>query len=103
MSMAEVGIINFMFMVGIFFLEIPTGVVADLFGRKISVIWGVVFAGIGCFVYYFSYSFWLFVTAELVIALGHCFISGALDAWVKDSLDFNGYKKSSEQFLVLEK
>jgi len=31
-----------------------------------------------------------FVFAEIVIAFGLSCISGALDAWVKDSLDFNG-------------
>lgn len=90
LTMAEVGLVNFAFMLGIFLFEIPTGVVADYFGRKISVLIGVFFLAAASLIYFFSSGLIGFIAAESVCAVGACFISGALDAWVKDSLDLNG-------------
>jgi|SRR3989339_511435 len=91
LSMAEVGVVNFAFMIGVFLLEVPTGVVADYFGRKTSVLLGVFFHALAALVYFVSYNTIGFIVAEVMCAFGSCFISGALDAWLKDSLDLNGY------------
>ncbi|MBI5077116.1 MFS transporter [Candidatus Falkowbacteria bacterium] len=93
LSFAEIGWVNFAFMIAVFAFEVPTGVVADYFGRKYSIIVGMIIETIGLFAYFFATGFWGFVTAEFILALGMSFISGAIDAWVKDSLDFNGSKK----------
>lgn len=74
-------------------LELPTGAFADLFGKKISVGLGGVLQGIGCLLVAVSntplqvYTFMLI--AEVGITLG----SGAIDAWVFDSLKENGEEK----------
>lgn len=91
LSMAEVGVVNFAFMIGVFLFEIPTGVVADYFGRKVSVLFGVFFLALAPLIYFASYNLIGFIIAETSCAFGSCFISGALDAWVKDSLDSNGH------------
>ncbi|MBI5254739.1 MFS transporter [Candidatus Falkowbacteria bacterium] len=90
MTMAQVGIINFVFMLAIFAFEIPTGVIADYFGRKISVLTGLFFHALSTLIYFASYGMFGFIIAELTCAVGSCFISGALDAWVKDAIDNNG-------------
>jgi MFS family permease len=90
LSLAEVGWVNFTWMLGIFIFEIPTGVVADVFGRKISVVIGVAIQGASLLVYYCSFSLTGFIVSETVGALGATFISGAIDAWLKDSLDATG-------------
>jgi MFS family permease len=93
LSFAEIGIVNLAFMVSNVVLEIPTGVVADFFGRKVSIVLGIFVAAGGLFAYYFSHGLWGFVFAESVAALGATLLSGADEAWIKDSLDFNGYGK----------
>ncbi|NQT50383.1 MFS transporter [Candidatus Kuenenbacteria bacterium] len=93
MSMSQIGLINFAFLAGVFVFEVPTGVVADFFGRKFSVVLGTFVTGLGSLVYFLSYSFWFFVLSEIIVAFGISLISGALEAWLKDSLDMNGYKE----------
>lgn len=93
MDMYQIGLINFAFMVAVFLFEVPTGVVADFLGRKFSVVLGAFITGLASIVYFLSYSFWFFVLSEVLVAFGISMISGALDAWVKDSLDMNGYKE----------
>ncbi|MBU1132232.1 MFS transporter [Patescibacteria group bacterium] len=90
LTFTQIGIVNMAFMAAAFLLEIPTGIVADYFGRKFSVLLGIFSTGLGALIYFFSVKLWGFIAAEIMFAFGYCFISGALDAWVKDTLDFNG-------------
>lgn len=90
LSFKEVGLVNASFMAVVFLMQIPTGTIADIFGRKLSVIGGVFVYGCGFLIYFFSHSLLWFIIAESTLAVGKSFIDGALEAWVKDSLDFNG-------------
>ncbi len=75
------------FSVGIVLLEIPTGLVADLVGRKQSLILGSFIAALG-FVLYGSFSgFSSFLVAELIISLGFSLISGANSALLFEILE----------------
>lgn len=82
--------VNVFFMASIFFFEIPTGVIADLLGRKLAVILAQLFWALAMIVYFFSHSFWQFVSAEILAAIGKSFISGAFDAWLYDHLASEG-------------
>ncbi len=93
MSDSNIGIINGMFMLGVCLLEIPTGVIADAFGRKLSVILGLFAYALSYFVYYLGHTLGGFILAELISSFGYCFMSGALDAWLKDSHAFYHGKK----------
>jgi len=82
--------------VTIFLCEIPTGVVADTFSRKYSVIIGFFLCGV-CFVLEGLLPFFLaIVLAEVIRGLGETFISGALDAWIVDEV---GLEKVGQAFL----
>jgi len=92
LDLLQISLVNFFFMAAVFLLEIPTGAIADLYGRKRSlVISNLVFA-IGFFWYSISHSFWAFVLAEIIIALGVTTTSGAFRAWVVDSLHHINWK-----------
>lgn len=91
MNLLEINIINMFFMAGVFLLEVPTGAFADIFGRKKSVVVGCFTLSLSMLVYYLSNSFLMFVTAELIGALGLTFLSGALEAWAVDALAYHGY------------
>lgn len=70
----------------VFVFEIPTGVVADVVSRRLSVIIGYAMIGVGLIV---EGSFPLFATillAQLIWGTGFTFISGAKDAWLADEL-----------------
>ena len=90
LSLIEIGIINTSYMFLVFLLEIPTGVIADVVSRKLSIVIGTGLYILAPLIYFFSSTFIWFLMAELTIGLGMCFVSGALEAWVKDKLDETG-------------
>ena len=55
------------FMFAIFFLEIPTGLIGDVKGRKFSVILSYIFLTIGPIVYGSFPSIYIFILAELIL------------------------------------
>ncbi len=66
--------------------EIPTGLVADIYGRRLSVIIGTVFIGLG-FIIEGSFPVWgMVLLGQAVWGFGWTFISGALDAWIADEV-----------------
>jgi len=86
MNLLQVNLINAFFMFFIVIAEIPTGIFADRFGRHKSIIYSCFLIAIGMMVYYLSHSFIFFVVAEIIIAIGQTFVSGAAEAWLVDSL-----------------
>lgn len=86
MNLWQINIINAFFMVVIFLAELPTGSFADNFGRHRSLTISFIFLFIGDLVYFFSASFLLFIAAEVILAIGATFASGASEAWMVDSL-----------------
>lgn len=69
-----------------FLCEVPTGVVADTFSRRLSVIIGLMVIGAG-FMLKSSLPFFLaIVLAEMIRGVGETFISGALQAWLADEI-----------------
>jgi MFS family permease len=85
LSFFQVNMMNVVFMSTIFLFEIPTGSVADYFGRKISVIIGLLIWALSMLVYGLSSNFYGFITAEIIGGFGATFITGALEAWIVDS------------------
>ena len=69
-----------------FVMEIPTGVIADKFGRKYSVALGCLFSFIAYLIYGSIPSFTIFLLAEFLVATGLALISGAAEALLYDSL-----------------
>jgi DHA3 family tetracycline resistance protein-like MFS transporter len=76
--------------IAVIFFEIPTGLVADKYSRKLSVIIGYFIIGLGFLVELATLKFiWIFV-AQIIWGFGYTFISGALDAWVSDETHNDG-------------
>jgi len=75
-------------------LEVPTGAVADRFGRKFSVCLGLFISGIGFTVYVSAPSIYVFLLGEFILALALALISGANMALLSDSLASNGLAES---------
>lgn len=93
-DLLEMNLINLSFMVFVFLFEVPTGLIADFFGRKVSVIVGLCLYSLSFFWYFLAGSFWQCLGAEIVGALAATCISGALDALVVDSLKSVNYTGS---------
>lgn len=87
----------------ILFFEIPTGLVADIFGRKKSIIIGTFLIGSAHLLEGSIPSFWAIAIGAALWGIGWTFISGAETAWIADELEnkeldttlLNGAKCSS--------
>ena len=66
--------------------EVPTGVVADLYSRRLSVIIGVLMTGAGFFVEGAVPRFEAVLLAQVIWGLGATFLSGATQAWISDEI-----------------
>ncbi len=72
-----------------FIFEIPTGIVADMKSRKLSVILGITLIGIAFIIEGAIPSFATVIISQLLWGLGYTFTSGADDAWIADELGGN--------------
>jgi len=75
--------------------EVPTGVVADTWGRRASYLLGTLTLAGSTLLYYFMWQtsapFWAWAVVSVLIGLGFTFFSGAVEAWLVDALQFTGY------------
>jgi MFS family permease len=74
------------FLFWVFVLEIPTGIVADRFGRKMSVASGCLLFAADMLFFGFSRNYYLLFFAEFLGAVGMTLVSGAEQALFYDSL-----------------
>ncbi|MBL4670018.1 MAG: MFS transporter [Flavobacteriales bacterium] len=86
LDLTDLFIIQSIYSVTIAIIEIPSGYVADVLGRKNSMIIGMFFGMIGMIVYSFSFGFEGFLIAALCLGIGQSFISGSDTALMYDSL-----------------
>jgi len=98
-SFTEIMLLQAIFTFSMFLLEIPTGVVADWFGRKTSLIFAGVVGFIAPLIYVSYPNFWIFALAEFTWAIGAALISGADSALIYDSLKATKDEKTSKKVL----
>jgi len=79
-----------------FIFEIPTGVVADVYSRRLSIIIGYFLMGIGFLVEGFFPAFLPILLAQVIWGLGYTFTSGATQAWISDEV---GEEPANQLFL----
>ena len=96
LSLVEIGLIEGIFHVTSLVMETPTGVIADLFGRKISRIIGIIFMILSNILIIFSSSFGFLALGFILSALSYNFESGADEALIYDSLL---YEKIENQYM----
>lgn len=85
-SLAQLGALEAIFHVTSFLMEVPTGSVADIWGRKASRLSGRLLCAASLLLMFFSQSFLMQVVGFILSALGYNLESGAGDALVYDSL-----------------
>jgi DHA3 family tetracycline resistance protein-like MFS transporter len=70
----------------VFLFEVPTGVVADIYSRRLSVITGMFLIGLG-FIVEGSFPIFLpILLAQVLWGVGYTFTSGASQAWITDEI-----------------
>ncbi len=83
----------------VFLFEIPTGIIADKFGRKTSIILSGVFTTVGIYIFANSTSFLFIIVAQIIWGIGVTLLSGADNALLYDSLlELKEEKESKKYF-----
>ncbi len=88
----EVNMVNVSYFVTLFLFEIPTGIFADVYGRKKSFLISCALLSLSMLMYSMSENFWQFSVSEMIGAIGSTFHSGAFRAWFVDSVKHHGYE-----------
>lgn len=96
-SLTRVQILQSWFMLWVFLLEIPTGVIADRFGRKLSLLLGSLMVSFTVILYGSLPRFEIFLLGEFLFAVAIALFSGADDALLYDSLKEIGQEKESKK------
>lgn len=86
-SLFQVALLAAVFEATIIIFEIPTGLFADRFGRKLSTFTGFILFALSALIFMSYRNFAGFLVAEIIFGLAETFISGALEALAVDSLD----------------
>ncbi|WP_020524069.1 MFS transporter [Catelliglobosispora koreensis] len=91
---------NAFFTAGMVLFEVPTGIVADMWGRRASFLLGTITLAISTGLYVLLWqveaSFWLWALVSVLLGLGFTFFSGATEAWLVDALQATGYEGTLE-------
>jgi MFS family permease len=95
LSFFEVFVANAAFSAGMVIFEVPTGVVADTLGRRVSFLLSVSVLGVTTLLYVALAQLGAgvvpFALVSVGMGLGFTFYSGAMEAWLVDALAVTGY------------
>lgn len=101
---AEAFAANAFFTAGQMIFEVPTGIVADTRGRRLSFILGTITLFITTLLYLYMWKisapFWAWAVVSIFLGLGFTFFSGATDAWLVDALHATHYKGDLDSVLA---
>lgn len=95
---------NAFFTAGQVLFEVPTGVVADTWGRRASYLLGTVTLSVSTFLYLFLWSvqapFVWWAVVSVLLGLGFTFFSGATEAWLVDAMHHTKFDGKMEDIFA---
>lgn len=101
LSVFEVFMTNSIFTAAMALFEIPTGVLADTRGRRISFLYSVIVLSLGTMGYvavaWLDGGFLWFCLMSVILGLGYTFYSGAVEAWLVDALKATNFSGKLDQ------
>ena len=96
LSNTEAFAANAFFSIGMVIFEVPTGVVADTRGRRLSFLLGAATLLLSTLLYLAMWQvqapFIGWAVASILLGLGFTFFSGATEAWLVDALGATGFR-----------
>ena len=93
LSLSKVMILQSIYSISVALFEIPSGYIADIFGRKKAIIISTILSFIGYVLFSFFSDFTVFIIAEILIGVGGSLMSGSDSAIIYDTLIENNDKK----------
>ena len=86
LSLTEVMLLQAIYSLSVALFEIPSGYIADIFGRKQTIVFSTIFSFIGFMVFSFYGGFYAFALAQVLIGIGGSLMSGSDSAIIYDTL-----------------
>ncbi len=107
LTYTQIGILYGVREIAINIFEIPSGIIADTYGRKNSLIGSFLLYILSFFVFTFSKDFWFFLMAFMLYGIADAFRSGThkgiiidylkLNHWEKQKINYYGHTRSWSQ------
>ncbi|MCD6449542.1 MAG: MFS transporter, partial [Thermotogaceae bacterium] len=89
LSFLHIGFLFSISEVSTYILEIPTGIVADLYGRRRSMVFSMASYIVAFLIFYFFHHFWMLSLGMILIALGDTFRTGTHKSMIYEYLKIN--------------
>ena len=86
LTLTEVMILQSIYSFSVALFEIPSGFIADIFGRKRTIVLSTIFTFIGFLVFSFFGGFYTFAIAQVLVGIGGSLMSGSDSAIIYDTL-----------------
>ena len=101
LSLTQATFVDVAFWIAAVLGEVPTGIVADTYGRKTSLVAGVALMSLSIFAWALAPTVLLIVLAYAGLAIGVTFLSGAEDAFFFESIQITGRANSYTRLVGL--
>lgn len=98
LSLTQIGFLTSAYGLAALIFEIPTGAIADIFGRKLSVILGYFLAGMSIFLVMFFTNYYTLLLLFFIRGAVETLVSGAEEAWIVDLLKHKKRKNLIHDF-----
>ena len=86
LSATQVFVVQAIYSASLVICEIPSGYLSDVIGRKNTLVLGSLILPVGLFIYAFSYGFFGFALAEIILGIAAALRSGTDSALIYDTL-----------------
>jgi len=86
LTLTEVMMLQSIYSFSVALFEIPSGYIADIFGRKKTIVLSTIFTFIGFLVFSFFGGFYAFAIAQVLVGIGGSLMSGSDSAIIYDTL-----------------
>ncbi len=86
MSPLELVLVGTVMELAVFLFEVPTGIVADIYSRRLSIVIGEAVMGFAIIIVGSFAVTWAILAAWALWGIGYTFTSGAQDAWLADEV-----------------